>query len=240
MTLASYGAGFGAGLLSTLSPCVLPLLPLVAAASLAAHRWGVAALAAGLALSFIGVGLFVALVGLQAGIDGDLLRPVAGLLAALFGLSLLSTRMERRFASLVAPAAGAANRVAGRLAPDGLAGQFAVGLLLGVVWTPCTGPTLGAATLLAAQGKNLSDAALVMALFGVGAALPLLLIGQLSRGAMLRWRSSMAAFGAYGRKSLGALLILIGIAVVSGLDHLLEAALVSASPAWLTGITTAL
>ena len=64
---------------------------------------------------------------------------------------------------------------------SGLAGQFAVGLLLGAVWSPCVGPTLGAASLLASQGKDLPQVALTMVVFGIGAAVPLILLGLLSR-----------------------------------------------------------
>ena len=63
------------------------------------------------------------------------------------------------------------------LPPRGLAGQFAIGLLLGAVWSPCVGPTLGAASLLASQGRDLPQVALTMAVFGIGAALPLVLLG---------------------------------------------------------------
>jgi hypothetical protein len=58
----------------------------------------------------------------------------------------------------------------------GVLGQFGVGVLLGAVWSPCVGPTLGAASLLASQGRDLGVVALTMLLFGFGAALPLLLL----------------------------------------------------------------
>ena len=59
----SYGFGFLAGILSLLSPCVLPLVPIVVGTAVAAHPLGALALAAGLALSFTSVGLFAATIG---------------------------------------------------------------------------------------------------------------------------------------------------------------------------------
>jgi cytochrome c-type biogenesis protein len=73
----------------------------------------------------------------------------------------------------------------------GLSGQFALGVLLGVVWSPCVGPTLGAASVLAAQGKNLGSAAATMIAFGIGAAAPLIVLGLLSREALMRWRDHL-------------------------------------------------
>ena len=86
----SYGLGFLAGLLSILSPCVLPLVPIVVGTAVAAHPLGVLALAFGLAVSFTSVGLFVATVGLAIGLDADWFRRVAAVLLVGFGMVLLS------------------------------------------------------------------------------------------------------------------------------------------------------
>jgi cytochrome c biogenesis protein CcdA len=92
--------------------------------------------------------------------------------------------------------------------------------------------------VLAAQGENLGQVGLTMAMFGLGAALPLLLVGMLSREAMMRWRGRMLEAGSGGKTVLGVLLIVIGFLILAGLDKSIEAALVEASPAWLTKLTT--
>ena len=115
---------------------------------------------------------------------------------------------------------------------------LALGLLLGAVWSPCVGPTLGAASVLAAQGKDLGQVALIMLAFGVGAALPLLLLGMLSRETLLRWRTRLADAGKGGKIVLGVLLIAVGLAVASGFDKRLETAALDALPAWFTEIST--
>jgi cytochrome c biogenesis protein CcdA len=119
-----------------------------------------------------------------------------------------------------------------------LGGQFGLGLLLGAVWSPCVGPTLGAASVLAAKGENLPQVALTMLAFGVGAAVPLLLLGILSREALMRWRSRLMEGGKAGKTALGLILIAVGLLVATGLDKRLEAILVEASPDWLTQLTT--
>ena len=133
---------------------------------------------------------------------------------------------------------GWADRRFGGAAGSGLAGQFAIGLLLGAVWSPCVGPTLGAASLLASQGQDLPQVALTMVLFGIGAALPLILLGLVSRATLMVVRARLMSAGKLGKALLGAAFILIGAAIVSGADKRVEAALVDASPQWLTELTT--
>lgn len=236
----SYGLGFLAGVLSILSPCVLPLLPIVFGAAAGKHRFGPLALAAGLTLSFVGVGLFVATIGYSIGLDGEWIRRFGGALIAVVGTVLLVPALQTRFALAAAPASAFLERRFGGGAFGGLHGQFGMGAVLGAVWSPCVGPTLGAASLLAAQGENLGQVALVMAAFGLGAAIPLAAVGLASREALVRWRGKLMKAGGAGKMILGGVLVLIGALVASGLDKALEAALIDLSPEWLTRLTTSI
>lgn len=227
-----------AGILSTLSPCVLPLLPLVLGAAVSGHRFGPVVLAAGLAVSFVAIGLFVATVGFSIGLDADVFRGLAALLLLAIGLVLLVPQLQARVAVAGGLVSNWSHDRFGGAGATGLKGQFAVGLLLGAVWSPCVGPTLGAASVLAAQGKDLGQVAIVMAAFGVGAALPLLLLGLVSQDAMLRWRDRLARAGQGGKTILGALLFAVALLSLTGLDRKLEALLVDLSPTWLTQLTT--
>lgn len=227
-----------AGILSTLSPCVLPLLPLVLGAAVSEHRFGPVVLAAGLAVSFVTIGLFVATVGFSIGLDADVFRGLAALLLLAIGLVLLVPQLQARVAVAGGIVSNWSHDRFGGAGPTGLKGQFAVGLLLGAVWSPCVGPTLGAASVLAAQGKDLGQVATVMAAFGVGAALPLLLLGLVSQDVMLRWRDRLARAGQSGKTLLGALLFAVALLSLTGLDRKLEALLVDLSPTWLTQLTT--
>lgn len=227
-----------AGVLSTLSPCVLPLLPIVLGAALTEHRFGPVALAAGVAVSYVAVGLFVATVGFAIGLDQSIFRNVAAALLIVIGAVLLLPRLQGQLAVAAGPFGNWAHAQAGGMSTRGLTGQFALGLLLGAVWSPCVGPTLGAASVLAAQGKDIGHVAITMIAFGIGAAAPLIVLGMLSREALLHWRDRLLTAGKTGKYALGALLLLLGVLIVSGLDRWLETRLVDASPAWLTQLTT--
>ncbi|MGE0417232.1 MAG: hypothetical protein AB7O80_10525, partial [Acetobacteraceae bacterium] len=98
MAAGSVAFGFAAGVLSTLSPCVLPLLPLVLGSAVAAHRFGAAALAAGMVLSFVTVGLFVATVGFSLGLDSEIFRLASAVLLMGLGVVLLSGALQQRVA----------------------------------------------------------------------------------------------------------------------------------------------
>jgi cytochrome c-type biogenesis protein len=236
--MGALGLAFLAGVLSALSPCVLPLLPLVLGAAAAEHKWAPALLALGVALSFVVVGLFVATVGFSIGLDGDLFRALAATLMIGLGVILLFPYLQTRLAAAAGPFANRLDEAFGQQPRHGLVGQFGVGLLLGAAWSPCVGPTLGAASALAARGQDLGAVAATMAAFGVGAAAPLLALGLMSRAAFTRWRSSLLSAGRWMKRALGLLFIALGAAIVTGADKSLETALVSASPEWLTNLTT--
>jgi cytochrome c biogenesis protein CcdA len=234
----SYGFGFLAGVLSLLSPCVLPLVPIVAGTAVAAHPLGALALAAGLALSFTSVGLFAATVGFSIGLDAEWFRSVAAVLLVGFGVILLSATLQRRFAGATSSLSTFGDGLLSQMKIDGLTGQLVIGLVLGLIWAPCVGPTLGAAATLASQGSSLGQVAVVMAVFGIGAGLPLALIGLGSRGAVAKYRGRLLQAGALGKQLLGVLMLVLGVLILSGWDKSLEAFLVSISPGWLTALTT--
>lgn len=227
-----------AGVLSILSPCVLPILPIVLGAASSAERLGPVALAAGLALSFTTIGLFVATIGYSVGLDADVFRYVAAVLVIAIGVVLALPPLQVRLAAASGPISNWADQRLGSRNGTGLSGQFGVGVLLGAVWSPCVGPTLGAASLLAAQGQNLLQVAVTMFVFGVGAAIPLLLLGLVSREAMIQWRNRLLSAGQLVKTGLGILFIAIGVLVLTGLDKSIETVLVSVSPQWLTDLTT--
>lgn len=236
--IGTIGFAFLAGLLSVLSPCVLPLVPIVLGTAASEHRLGPVALAVGLALSFTAIGLFVATIGFAIGLDGDVFRKAGAVLLIGFGLVLMLPRLQAQFATAAGPVGGWAEERFGGASTSGLAGQFAVGLLLGAAWSPCVGPTLGAASLIASRGENLGSVALTMIAFGIGAALPLALLGLASREALLAWRGRLATTGRALKAAMGALLVVLGLLVLSGLDKRAETWIVDASPNWLTALTT--
>lgn len=236
--LGSYGFGLLAGLLSTLSPCVLPILPILLGSATAAHPRAPLALAGGLALSYAIIGTLIAWAGATIGIDANIFRNVGAATLGLLGLVLMSVSLQQRFASATSCIGDAGSNLISQLSLNGLKGQFAIGLALGVVWSPCVGPTLGAAVVLASQGSRLPQVALLMGIFGIGAAMPVVGLAYLSRAAMMKVRGKLMQAGKTGKIVLGNVMVLIAALILSGADRPLEAWLVEISPKWLTSLTT--
>ena len=236
--LTSYGFGLLAGVLSTLSPCVLPILPVLIGSAANAHRRAPLALAGGLALSYALIGTALAWAGAALGFDTSVFRSIGAGILGLFGLVLLSSSLQLRFASATSGFGDAGSSLLARLRLDGLWGQFVIGLVLGVVWSPCVGPTLGAAIVLASQGSHLPQIALLMGAFGMGASLPVLVLAYLSRSTVTRMRGKLMQAGENGKMIFGAVMIVISAIILSGADKPIETWLVDHSPVWLTNLST--
>ncbi len=227
-----------AGLLTTLNPCVLPMIPLVLAGTMKGGRLGPLAFGAGMVLSFTIVGMFIASIGIGLGINGQTLRQAAAVMFILMGAFLLAEPLQMRLATATAGLANSANTLADRADIGGLAGPFLIGTLAGAIWSPCSGPSLGAAVALAAEAGALSEAALRMFAFGLGAASILMLLAYGSRSAIMGRRDRLMAASNWIKPAAGIVFIAVGIMVLAGFDKTLEAALVEISPDWLVDITT--
>lgn len=228
-----------AGSLTTLNPCVLPLLPLVVAGAMAQNKWAPLSMGAGLALSYALLGLFVALIGESIGLDADRLRLIGGLLLVIFGAVQLIPALNDRFVLLLSPLANKAHANAPE-AGKSLWAPFFTGALLGMAWSPCSGPLLGGALTLVAESGGAWRGTLILGFFGIGAAVPLVAVAYLSKAKFLRFRDWMLTYSASIKKSVGVLMLLLGLAILTGYDKKLEGFLVNLMPDWLIAVTTRL
>jgi cytochrome c biogenesis protein CcdA len=237
MSFGEFLVAFLAGGLTVLNPCVLPVLPVVFAAAISKHRYGPLALAAGLIVSFVAILLFVQLVGFGIGLDADKFRIAGAILLLVAGIVLLVPPLQEQLAVAAGPVANWTQRRFAGFEGTGWKGQFAIGLLLGLVWSPCSGPTLGAATGLAASAESLGSVTLVLIAFGIGAAIPLIALGLLSRAVLTRWRDRLMSFSRVGRYVLGAVLLIAGLMILTGLDRKIETYWAEFGPAGLNDLT---
>jgi cytochrome c biogenesis protein CcdA len=229
---------FLAGALTVVNPCVLPLLPVMIAVAFMSGRLGPLALGAGLVTSFTIAGIAIGATGNLLGFGEPELRAIAAVLFVLAGIVLLVPVIEKRLTAAFAPAGATGAALADRASAYGLAGQFGVGLLAGVIWTPCSGPAIGAAFALAAQAGGVPAAALRMAVFGLGAASVLALLALGSRALIARRRLALAKAARGAKPIAGALFLVVGLAVLTGLDKRIEAELLDYAPSWLITLTT--
>ena len=234
MDFTSIPLAFVAGILSVLSPCVWPLVPVVMASAQTAGRFGPWALAIGLALSFTALGTVVSFLLLNAGLSPLFFRNGAAILLILVAIPLIVTAAGEWLSARLSRLTSGFDPISGASATTG--GQFGVGVLLGIVWLPCIGPTLGAAIALASRGQDMGLAALVMFAFSVGTVGVLVIAGLLSNRALARYRPGTMASAATARRVLGIVLLVMGLAVLTGADKALERFVIEYMPDWLYAI----
>jgi cytochrome c biogenesis protein CcdA len=229
---------FLAGALTTINPCILPLLPILVVSAYASGGFGPVALGAGLVTSFTLIGVAISASGNFLGLDPYALRNFAAVIFVLAGIALLVPAIERRLSATLAPFGNAGASLAHRIGGYGLVRQFGVGLLAGVIWTPCSGPSLAAAFALAAEAGGIPVAALRMFVFGLGAATVIALLAFGTRAITERRRRSFSTLAHGAKPVAGGLFLLIGVAVLAGWDKWLESRLLDYAPDWYIYLTT--
>jgi len=195
---------FGAGLASVASPCVLPVVPLLVAGTTEDDRTRPALVVAGLAASFVLMGILTSLLGGAVGRLVPLLEKAVGLLVVAFGLLLLAgVNLFKGAAFLQRIQAPGAGRWSGLL----------LGASLGLVWIPCVGPMLsGVLATVAAEGTLATGVVLLLA-YSAGFAVPMLILGYGSRALRQRVRA-VAAHPLVVRWVSGLLLVGFGVLIL--------------------------
>jgi len=238
IALTSLGLAIAAGALTTLSPCVFPILPLVVGGAMQSNRLAPVAMGAGMVLSFAVMGTLLGAFGDALGLDAGAVRVFGALMLIGFGIVMLVPALNARFNLLMSPIAAGANDASARLDTASLLGAFALGGLLGLIWSPCSGPLLASAlTLVASEGGAVSGG-LILGLFGLGAATPLVCIAYASRAGFSRSRDWVLRRIHTLKQGFAILMIVLGVAILSGLDKRLEAVVTQVLPeAWVEAIT---
>lgn len=230
LELTSLPLAWLAGVLSILSPCVWPLIPMVMASSARASRLGLILLAVGLSLAFALAGGLLTFVLLNLGLPPDALRWVGAILLMAIGLVLLIKPLGD-WASFQLSRLSSHFNVSQPQSASAL-GQLGVGFMLGLVWLPCVGPTLGAAIALASIGQNMVMASVILFAYGLGCALALITAALLSQKILRSVNPSLMNRALQAKQLLGGIMLLLGLMIVTGLDKQLETFAIEYLPDW--------
>ena len=235
-----YVFAYGAGLLTLINPCVVPVLPIVIASALQSGRLGPVMMALGLSLSFVTLGVTVTAFGHLIGLDQQMLTTAGAGMMVLFGAILL---LPQGAALMTTATAGLSARADARIDTfdrSALRGQFLGGLLLGAVWSPCIGPTLGSAIGLASTGENLGHVTAIMVFFALGVSTLILGLAYGTRGAVGRYNAQLRSLATNARPILGFAFLLVGVGLLLNWHHTIEAWLIHIMPAWLIDLSVSL
>ena len=231
---------YAAGLLTLINPCVLPVLPIVLVGALNASRFGPLALAAGMSLSFVVFGVTVAAFGSAVGLTQESLAQIGAVLMMLFGVVLMVPAFSRRFELAAAGAASTAGDRMADIDTSDVRGQFLGGALLGMVWSPCIGPTLGGAIALASQGQSLGWVTLIMIFFAAGVSTLILGIGYGAREAIRARADSLRGLAERSKPIIGVTFIAVGLMLFLGVHHIIEGWALDVLPIWLQDLSVSL
>lgn len=229
-----------AGLLTLINPCVLPVLPIVLVSALNADRYGPVALAAGMSVSFVIFGVSVTAFGAAIGLTQEMLAQIGATLMIFFGIVLIVPMFARRFEMATAGIAAGADNQMNQLDASGLKGQFLGGLLLGAVWSPCIGPTLGGAIALASQGENLGFVTAIMTFFALGVSTFIVGLGLGAREAIRARSQALRGLAERSKPILGVTFIAVGLMLFFRVNHYIEAWALQVMPIWLQDLSVAL
>jgi cytochrome c biogenesis protein CcdA/thiol-disulfide isomerase/thioredoxin len=227
------GFAFLAGIVTILSPCILPVLPIVLSGSVSGGKRKAYGVVVGFVVSFAFFTLFLTQLVVWTGLSADAVRNLAVVILILFGLTMLVLKIQAWMELLFSKLSALAPKTSGS---SGFGSGLLLGLTLGLLWTPCVGPILAAVISLSIVGSVSGASVLIVTAFALGTALPMLGIilgGQavMTRMPVLRRNSAKI------QQVFGVLMILTALMIYFQYDRKFQSYILDAFPQYGTGLT---
>ncbi len=234
--LLTTGFAFLAGIITVLSPCVLPLLPVILATAAQEGKARPFGVMAGFVGSFTIATLALSYLVRSLGLPPDINRLAAGYILILLGLVLAVPLLHGLFERSASLAIGRFSSGGPAVQSNGFGGGFVVGSGLGLAWSPCVGPIMASVITLALNQQVSASAILITLAFSLGTAIPMgaIVFGGRSFAQRLRWFQANARVI---QRGLGVIMLLVGIAILAGWDRLVQIQLLTWFPNWELSLT---
>ncbi len=212
MSTASISVGLAllGGVLTVLSPCVLPILPIIIGRSLQSHRFGPVVMVCGLISGFAVVGSVLGIAASWLTPLATALRNVAIGMLLFMGILAIVPRWSYQFFNYFRIQSGESRF-------QGLAGEFYLGTQLGLLWTPCAGPVLGSILILSAVQQQIINSFVLLLVYGAGSAIPLLTIAYGGRY-LSRRLLSLRSHSMFLQRVGGIMVVSTAISILFGWD----------------------
>ena len=198
-------AAFSAGILSVLSPCILPLLPAVLATSAGKGKLRPLAIVIGVSISFTMMGVVTSAFGAAFQTYIGQLKILAEIVILLMGFAILfEISLFNSFSKF--PLLAGMNG-------EGPVSGLLLGLSLGVLWIPCVGPILASILIMVAREGNAATGAFTLSLYSLGFAMPMLLLAYSAHISSSKIRL-ISRYDAAFKKGAGIVLVLVGLSMI--------------------------
>jgi cytochrome c biogenesis protein CcdA/thiol-disulfide isomerase/thioredoxin len=230
------GFAFLSGVITILSPCILPVLPIVLSGGVGGGKARPFGVLAGFVVSFTAFTLALSAIVQALGIPVDALRIVAVVLIVLFGVVMLVPWLTIRFEMLTARIGRRSGSLPDPAKRNGFWSGVVVGLSLGLIWTPCVGPIMASVISLALTQQVDGGSISITLAYTVGTSIPMLGV-MLGGRALLNKVPALTRNAASIQKVFGALMIVIGVAIGMGWDRQFQTFVLRALPGYGTGLT---
>jgi cytochrome c biogenesis protein CcdA/thiol-disulfide isomerase/thioredoxin len=224
---------FLAGFFTALSPCILPVLPAILSAGVAGGRLRPLGTIVGLICSFTFFTLLLTWLIQVTGLSPSILRYVAILLIFFFGLVMSFPKLSNWFAKVTTPIADFGQKIQSSKTKEGFWGGFIFGLALGLLWTPCAGPILGAITTLVASQTISATVIAMTLLYSIGAGIPLFFFAYGS-AKLIKTSRFLSRYTEGIRQFFGVLMIGFAVLLLFNWDMLINQKLSQFFPEWIS------
>lgn len=227
---------FLAGIVTILSPCILPVLPIILSGSVTGSKKYPYGVVAGFILSFTFFTIFLSSIVKLTGISGDAVRNFAIIIIFVFGLVLIFPKLLVQFELLASKLVSKTSSNSGSVKRDGVWGGFIVGCSLGLIWTPCVGPILASVIALSISGTIAGSSLLIVLSYAIGTAIPMFAILYGGRQVINKVPGLLANLPRI-QAVFGVIMILMSIALYFQVERSLQAYVLEKFPKYGAGLT---
>jgi cytochrome c biogenesis protein CcdA len=237
------GLALIAGFLSTLQPCVLPLIPIVLGGAIYRNRFAPIYIGLGMVIFYALLGAITGFIEPLFGFEPSEFKTVGAGMMVASGIILLAPHLFSNLNGVYSGALNRLNQKASSLSFDSPLSCLLLGGILSLIWAPCAGPMLASALTLLTSGlmtdgsteiQSVLQGSILLGFYGLGAAAPLVVLAYITRAAFANWRTGLLKAQGLLTKLLGIFFLVFGLLILTGAMNKIEIYLLTILPeSWL-------
>jgi len=237
------GLALIAGFLSTLQPCVLPLIPIVLGGAIYQNKYAPIYIGVGMVIFYTLIGAITGFIEPLFGFEPSEFKTIGAVMMVASGIILLAPHVFSGLRGVYSGVMNRLNQSSSSLSFDSPVACLLLGGILSLIWAPCAGPMLASAlTLLttdiagdgASSTSGVLQGSILLGLYGLGAAFPLVILAYVTRSIFARWREGLLKAQGLLTKLLGIFFLVFGLLILTGVMAQVEVFILSILPeSWL-------